>query len=82
MILVGQTPGARYCSKSFPGIMKSGNHDLCKQQQQRVDQTKYDCFGILETKMIPSIFKDFSVMTDVTVKMRGKTQKERESGGL
>ena len=37
-----------------------------------------DCFGILETKMIPSIFKDFSVMTDLTVKMRGKTQKEKE----
>ena len=32
--------------------------------------------------MVPSIFKDFSVMTDVTVNMRGKTQKERESGGL
>ena len=63
--------------------MKSGNHDLCKQQQQRVDQTKYDCFGILEERqMVPSIFKDFSVMTDVTVNMRGKTQKERESGGL
>ena len=46
-----------------------------KQQQQRVDQTKYDCFGILETNMILSIFKDLSVMTDVTVKMRGKTQK-------
>ena len=28
--------------------------------------------------MVPSIFKDFSVMTDVTVKMRGKTQKEKE----
>ena len=49
-----------------------------KQQQQRVDQTKYDCFGILETNMILSIFKDLSVMTDVTVKMRGKTQKEKE----
>ena len=28
--------------------------------------------------MVPSIFKDFSVMTDVTVNMRGKTQKEKE----
>ena len=63
--------------------MKSGNHDLCKAvvTKSRSDQIRL-LWNIGGETMVPSIFKDFSVMTDVTANMRGKTQKERESGGL
>ena len=59
--------------------MKSENHDLCKTAATtiRSDQIRL-LWNIGGETMVPSIFKDLSVMTDVTVKMRGKTQKEKE----
>ena len=55
--------------------MKSGNHDLCKTAATKSRSDQIRLLWNIGNKYDSIIFKDLSVMTDVTVKMRGKTQK-------